>query len=91
MPEAIGDPKSARERIEALEGKGDFLIAYDLARSAAEAWHDQAQFAYLAVRNLARCGATSAALVTLRERPSNAAPCSIVSCWLWMSPSTWAL
>ena len=62
MPEAGADPKQWRERIDELELKGDHLLAFDTARAAAEACPDEPHFAYLAVRNLARCGATLAAL-----------------------------
>ena len=62
MPESVAGPKEWRERIDELELKDDHLLAFDTARAAAEAWPDEPHFAYLAVRNLARCGATSAAL-----------------------------
>lgn len=51
-----------QEDIRRLEARGDFLQAYDRARQALAEFPDDPQFKYLAVRALARSGATQRAL-----------------------------
>lgn len=55
-------PVAAQSEIQSLESGGDFLLAYDRAQRAIAAFPAEAQFHYLAVRALARSGATRQAL-----------------------------
>jgi hypothetical protein len=64
---SVPNPNEWSERIRELELKGDHLLAYDTARQAAAEHADEAHFGYLAVRNLARCGATTAALAAYED------------------------